>query len=53
MRNMAVQEGYMAEAHKKIGVNLMKIGATVPFGDDMKQLRAKMGLPSNPSNHRW
>jgi heterodisulfide reductase subunit C len=48
MRNMAVQEGHMAEAHKKIGVNLMKIGATVPFGDDMKQLRAKMGLPSNP-----
>ena len=48
MRNMAVHQGIMAEAHKKIGASLMKIGATVPFGEDMKQMRAKMGLPANP-----
>jgi heterodisulfide reductase subunit C len=48
MRNMAVQKGFMADAHKKIGASLMKYGATVPFGEDMKQLRAKMGLPANP-----
>lgn len=48
MRNMAVQKGYMAEAHKKIGASLMKVGATVPFGDDMRKLRADMGLPANP-----
>jgi heterodisulfide reductase subunit C len=48
MRNMAVHSGIMAEAHRKIGNNLLKIGATVPFGEDMKQLRAKMGLPANP-----
>ncbi|OPY31309.1 MAG: CoB--CoM heterodisulfide reductase iron-sulfur subunit C [Methanomassiliicoccales archaeon PtaU1.Bin124] len=48
MRNMSVQAGNMAEAHKKIGANLLKIGATVPFGEDMKKLRSNMGLPANP-----
>ncbi|MFA5312578.1 MAG: CoB--CoM heterodisulfide reductase subunit C [Methanomassiliicoccales archaeon] len=48
MRNMAVQKGYMADAHKKIAASLMKGGATVPFGDDMRKLRSGMGLPANP-----
>ncbi|MDD1746131.1 MAG: CoB--CoM heterodisulfide reductase subunit C [Methanomassiliicoccales archaeon] len=48
LRNMAVKEGYMAEAHKKIGENMLRIGATVPFGEEMKKLRVKMGLPENP-----
>jgi heterodisulfide reductase subunit C2 len=48
MRNMAVHQGIMADAHKKIGASLMKIGATVPFGEDMKALRTKMGLPAAP-----
>ncbi len=48
LRNMGVQAGYMSEQHKKIGENMMKIGSTVPFGDDMKELRKKMGLPAAP-----
>ena len=48
MRNMAVHQGIMADAHKKIGASLMKIGATVPFGEDMKAMRSKMGLPAAP-----
>jgi heterodisulfide reductase subunit C len=48
MRNMAVKQGHMAEAHKKIAASLMKVGATVPFGDDMKKLRTEMGLPASP-----
>jgi heterodisulfide reductase subunit C len=48
LRNMAVKEGYMAEQHKKIGENMLRIGATVPFGEEMKKLRVKMGLPENP-----
>jgi heterodisulfide reductase subunit C len=48
LRNFAVREGYMSDAHKKIGENLMKIGSTVPFGDDMKKLRVSMGLPAEP-----
>ena len=48
LRNFAAQEGYMSEQHKKIGENMLKIGATVPFGEDMKKLRAQMGLPAEP-----
>jgi len=38
----------MSEQHKKIGETMMKIGSTVPFPDDMKKLRVKMGLPADP-----
>jgi heterodisulfide reductase subunit C len=48
LRNMAAQEGFMSEQHKKIGENMLKIGATIPFGDEAKKLRVKMGLPENP-----
>ena len=48
MRNMAVQKGYMAEDHKKVGRSLMKSGHTVPASDKLKQLRVSMGLSENP-----
>jgi heterodisulfide reductase subunit C len=48
MRNIAVREGFMSEQHKKIGETMMKIGSTVPFPDDMKKMRVKMGLPAEP-----
>lgn len=48
MRNMAVQKGYMAEDHKKVGRSLLKIGHTVPASDKLKQLRVSMGLSADP-----
>lgn len=48
MRNMAVQKGFMAEDHKKVGRSLLKIGHTVPASDKLKQLRVSMGLSENP-----
>ncbi len=48
MRNMAVQKGYMAEDHKKVGRSLLKTGHTVPASDKLKQLRVSMGLSENP-----
>jgi heterodisulfide reductase subunit C len=48
MRNIAVKEGYMADQHKKIGESMMKIGATVPFGEENKKMRVKIGLPAEP-----
>ncbi len=48
MRNMAVAKGYMAEDHKKVGRSLLKIGATVPMADNIKQLRVSMGLSAEP-----
>jgi heterodisulfide reductase subunit C len=48
MRNMAVQKGYMAEDHKKVGRSLLKSGHTVPASDKLKQLRVSMGLSADP-----
>lgn len=48
LRNMATRAGYMSEQHKKIGENMLRIGSTIPFGEDVKKLRVKMGLPENP-----
>jgi heterodisulfide reductase subunit C len=48
MRNMAVQKGYMADQHKKIGASLMKNGATIPFDDNGRAARKSIGLPENP-----
>lgn len=48
MRNMAVQKGYMAEDHKKVGRSLLTSGHTVPASDKLKQLRVSMGLSENP-----
>ncbi len=48
LRNMAVKDGIMADQHKKIGDNMLKLGATVPVKDDVMKLRVRMGLPENP-----
>lgn len=48
MRNMAVQKGYMAEDHKKVGRSLINSGHTVPASDKLKHLRVSMGLSENP-----
>jgi heterodisulfide reductase subunit C len=48
MRNIAVKEGFMSEQHKKIAENMLAIGSTVPFPDEMKKLRATMGLSAEP-----
>lgn len=48
MRNMAVQKGFMAEAHKKVGMSLMKNGATIPFDDNGRAARKAIGLSENP-----
>ncbi len=48
LRNMAVKDGIMADQHKKIGDNMLKLGATVPVKEDVMKLRVKMGLPENP-----
>jgi len=48
MRNIAVKEGYMSEQHKKIAENMLAIGSTIPFSDEMKKVRTNMGLPAEP-----
>lgn len=48
LRNIAVANGKMFDAHKKTGENLLKFGHSVSFGDKQKALRAEMGLPEVP-----
>jgi len=48
LRNIAVAEGHMKDAHKKTATSLYKSGHTVPLGDKQKALRAQMGLPEVP-----
>jgi heterodisulfide reductase subunit C len=48
LRNFAVRGGFMADQHKKIGESMLKIGSTVPFPEEMRQMRVKMGLPADP-----
>jgi heterodisulfide reductase subunit C len=48
LRNMAVQAGYMAEAHKKVAGFLIKTGHMVPLSDEYKEKRKKFGLPEIP-----
>jgi heterodisulfide reductase subunit C len=48
LRNMAVQAGYMAEAHKKVAGFLIKTGHMVPLSDEYKEKRKKFGLPDVP-----
>jgi len=49
LRNMAVKEGHMAEAHKKTAANLVKYGHMVPIDDKRKALRQKLGLAEQPN----
>jgi heterodisulfide reductase subunit C len=49
LRNLAVKEGYMAEAHKKNASTLARIGHMIPLGDKFKEAREKMGLDAQPN----
>jgi heterodisulfide reductase subunit C len=48
LRNMAVKEGYMAQAHKNTAAMLIKSGHTVPVDDKFKAMRKSLGLPEIP-----
>ncbi len=48
LRNMAVREGFMGEAHKKVAGFLVKTGHMVPLTDEFKAARTKMELPEIP-----
>ena len=48
LRNLAVQEGYMGEAHKKVAELLIKTGHMVPLSEDYQKVREKMGLKRKP-----
>lgn len=48
LRNMAVKAGYMAEAHKKTALMMIKTGHTVPLDEKFKALRKQVGLPDVP-----
>lgn len=49
MRNLAVREGHMAEAHKKNAANLARIGHMIPLGDKFKEARKGLGLSEAPN----
>jgi heterodisulfide reductase subunit C len=48
LRNMAVKEGYMAQAHKNTAGMLIKSGHTIPIDDKFKAMRKGLGLPEVP-----
>ncbi len=48
LRNMAVAEGKMKDAHKKTAKNLYTLGHTVDCPDTIKQTRKSLGLPEVP-----
>jgi len=48
IRNIAIQEGKMYDAHKKTANNLVKYGHTVDINDKVKAMRASLGLPEVP-----
>lgn len=47
-RNIAAHAGYMAKPHKMTGVFVLNTGHAVPINDNVKALRAKIGLPELP-----
>ncbi|WP_407377259.1 CoB--CoM heterodisulfide reductase subunit C [Methanobrevibacter sp.] len=47
-RNIAAHAGYMAKPHKMTGVFVMNTGHAVPINDNVKALRAKIGLSELP-----
>lgn len=49
LRNLAVKEGYMGEAHKKVAGLLVKTGHMVPLSEDYQKVREKMGLNNKPT----
>jgi heterodisulfide reductase subunit C len=48
LRNMAVAEGHIYEAHKKTAQNLFKLGHTVSVNADITKLRGDLGLDKTP-----
>lgn len=48
IRNIAIQNGKMYDAHKKTATNLVKYGHTVDINDKVKAMRAGLGLPEVP-----
>ena len=48
LRNLAVQAGYMGEAHKKVAGLLVKTGHMVPLTEDYQAVREKLGLKTQP-----
>ena len=48
LRNLAVQAGYMGEAHKKIAELLVKTGHMVPLSEEYQNVREKLGLKAKP-----
>jgi len=48
LRNLAVQAGYMAEAHKKVAGILLNTGHMVKINDEIKAKRKTLGLPEIP-----
>ena len=52
LRNIAVANGKMYDAHKKTADNLVKFGHTVSINDKVKAQRAELGLPEVPPTVR-
>ena len=48
LRNMAVADGRIKDAHRKTAKNFYTLGHTVDLPDSMKQVRASLGLPEVP-----
>ncbi len=48
IRNMAVEKGYMGEAHRKTAGFLLKTGHMVPINDEIKKTRQHLGLEEVP-----
>jgi heterodisulfide reductase subunit C len=48
LRNMAVKEGYMGEAHRKGAGYLVKTGHLVPLSKEYREKRKEVGLNETP-----
>jgi heterodisulfide reductase subunit C len=48
LRNLAVQAGYMGEAHKKVAQLLVKTGHMVRLTEEYQAVREKLGLKPKP-----
>ncbi|HIH43545.1 MAG TPA: CoB--CoM heterodisulfide reductase subunit C [Candidatus Methanoperedenaceae archaeon] len=48
LRNMAVRQGYMAEAHRMTASYVFKTGHGVPANEEVQKLRVELGLDSLP-----
>lgn len=48
IRNIAVREGIMADAHRRTAVNVIKGGHVFPLDEERKVLRKSLNLPEAP-----